>query len=280
MSAPPGGARPSRGAATPGRAADGPPRAGRAPLDLLPALLLLALLLFVGAQAWASRGTALAEGVKSAVTPVAAAAAAAAKARSAETPTARADRARALLVANADGTYIHALLGADSVLRRWPNAGGAPLRVWVQPSSPLAGWRPAYGDAARAAFRAWSVAAPLTFAFVADSAAADIRVRWADRLAAETQVGNNRLVYDQFGVVVAAEVTLAVHDTRGQPLPTDVLRVVALHEAGHAIGLGHSPDGRDVMAARYDRGTTRISAADARTVRLLYLLPPGGLGGR
>ena len=280
MSAPPGGARLSRGARTPARPAGRTPRAGRAPLDLLPALLLLALLLFVGAQAWASRGTALAEGVKSAVTPVAAAAAAAAKARSAETPTARADRARALLVANADGTYIHALLGADSVLRRWPNAASAPLRVWVQPSSPLAGWRPSHGDAAREAFRAWSAAAPLTFVFTADSAAADIRVRWADRLAAETQVGNNRLVYDQFGVVVAAEVTLAVHDTRGQPLPTDVLRVVALHEAGHAIGLGHSPDARDVMAARYDRGTTRISAADARTARLLYLLPPGGLGGR
>ena len=280
MSEPPGGAPPSRGPATPGRTAARWPRAGRAPLDLLPALLLLALLLFVGAQAWASRGTAIAHGVKSAVTPVAAAAAAAAQARSAESPAARAERARALLRANAGGTYIHAILGVDSVLRRWPNAASAPLRVWVQPSSPLAGWRPAYGDAARAGFRAWSAAAPLSFAFTADSATADIRVRWADRLAAETQVGNNRLVYDQFGVVVAAEVTLAVHDTRGQPLPTEVLRVVALHEAGHAIGLGHSPDPRDVMAARYDRGTTRISAADARTARLLYLLPPGDVRAR
>jgi hypothetical protein len=146
----------------------------------------------------------------------------------------------------------------------------------VQPGARFRDWHPSYVAVAREAFRAWALAAPLTFAFTDDSAAAEIRVRWVDSLAAETQVGNNRLVYDEAGVVVAAEVTLAVHDTRGEPLPADVLRVVALHEVGHAIGLAHSPDARDVMAARYDRGTTAISGADARTARLLYALPMDG----
>lgn len=250
-------------------------RPGRASPDLLPAVLLAALVLFVGAQAWAAhtgparlrRGAAPSAGSTPARTATDSARAA------------RARRVRTLLQSNAAGTYLGAQLGPDSLLRRWPNGPGTPVDVWVQPATSLEHWHPSNVAVAREAFHAWAAAAPLLFAFTNDSAAAAIRVYWADRLASEAQVGNNRLVYDETGVVVAADVTLAVHDTRGVPLPAAVLRVVALHEVGHAIGLGHSPDPRDVMAAQYDRGTTTISAADAATARLLYALPTGGIGG-
>jgi predicted Zn-dependent protease len=50
---------------------------------------------------------------------------------------------------------------------------------------------------------------------------------------------------------------------------------LALHELGHALGLGHSPVQEDVLYP-----VTRandLSDRDRRTARLLYSLPPGDL---
>jgi predicted Zn-dependent protease len=53
------------------------------------------------------------------------------------------------------------------------------------------------------------------------------------------------------------------------------IRVVALHEAGHLLGLDHSPDSTDMMfpTAR----VKELSDRDVRTVLLLYQLTPGSL---
>jgi predicted Zn-dependent protease len=74
---------------------------------------------------------------------------------------------------------------------------------------------------------------------------------------------------------VAAEITIATHATDGTPLPPDVVFGAARHEAGHALGLGHSNNPNDVMFP-VSRATT-ISAADRATLHLLYTLPPGAV---
>jgi predicted Zn-dependent protease len=70
-------------------------------------------------------------------------------------------------------------------------------------------------------------------------------------------------------------VIIATLDPRGQPLGPDDVRVVALHEIGHLIGLDHSPDSTDLMFAK--TVVRDLSERDIRTALLLYDLAPGSL---
>ena len=53
------------------------------------------------------------------------------------------------------------------------------------------------------------------------------------------------------------------------------MRAIALHEIGHLLGLDHTGDQTNVMAARVR--VRELSIADRATARLLYTLPPGGV---
>jgi predicted Zn-dependent protease len=54
----------------------------------------------------------------------------------------------------------------------------------------------------------------------------------------------------------------------------------ARHEAGHVLGLNHSRDARDIMAAATEGRQYQITDADRKTATLLYRLPPGPLPAR
>src|SRR5437867_1280369 len=80
------------------------------------------------------------------------------------------------------GTYINEILRQrDSAIIRWPDRGGEPLSVWIQPVSRVKDFAPEYVTRVRAAFLDWDkVKLPVRFMFTRDSAAADVHVNWID----------------------------------------------------------------------------------------------------
>jgi len=174
------------------------------------------------------------------------------------------------------GTYIGEILRErDSSLARWPDRHGIPLTVWIQPRSSVPGFASAYIANVRDAFREWdALHLPVSFAFVDDSADADVHVNWIDRFD-EAISGRTRWARDDDWAITDANIMLAVHHHQGDQLDDEAMRAMALHEIGHLLGLDHTTDSLSIMAPRVR--VRELSDADRATVRLLYALPAGPL---
>ena len=180
---------------------------------------------------------------------------------------------RERLSREAGGTYLDSLIvSTDSVVRRWPDRWGTPLRVYiVEGGAP--GYLPRMAGLVREAFDRWEqTGIGLRFQMVPDSAGADITVRWIDHFDFD-RAGQTDLTWDQLGRVRRAAISLALRTHTGGALPEPALMSVAVHEAGHAIGLPHSADTSDVMFPATRTGT--LTDRDRRTIEVLYRIPPG-----
>jgi len=172
------------------------------------------------------------------------------------------------------GTYIADILRErDSALARWPDRRNTPLTVWIQPWSPIPDFSSGYVSRVREAFEDWdALHLPVHFAFVADSAQAEVHVNWIDHFN-EPISGRTRWARDDDWAITDANITLALHHHLGEQLDEEAMRAMALHEIGHLLGLDHTTDSLAIMAPRVR--VRALSAADRATVRLLYALPPG-----
>jgi hypothetical protein len=180
---------------------------------------------------------------------------------------------RERLSREASGTYLDSLIvSTDSVVRRWPDRWGKPIKLHlVEGGAP--GYLPRMANFARDAFKRWeNTGVGLTFQLVSDSAEADVVIRWIDRFDFD-RAGQTDLTWDQAGRVRRASISLALRTHSGAVLPDAALLSVAVHEAGHALGLPHSPDTSDVMFPATRTGT--LTDRDRRTIEVLYRLPPG-----
>jgi hypothetical protein len=178
--------------------------------------------------------------------------------------------------ASAGSTYLNDIVGAssDSVLHRWDGRVSTPVRVFFPPTT-VANFQPSFLDAVRSAFQRWQEAGvPVRFNLDADSGSAEVQVRWRIQFEGERS-GQTDVQWDDEGHLTGGVLTLATFDAKGQPFGPDDVRVLALHEIGHLLGLDHSPDPGDVMYARPK--VRDLSPRDIRTAALLYDLAPGSL---
>ena len=183
---------------------------------------------------------------------------------------ARARRAAAAL----RGTYLADILAErDSALSRWPDRTDKPVRVWVQSAPTLPGWRRQFPDLVKVALQEWSqVGIPVRFVYVTDPARAEVRVRWVERLNDES-CGETTWTADADGWMRRADITLAMRSSDGVLQDERDMRAMALHEAGHLLGLGHTSDTTAIMAPWV--AADDLTEADRATVRALYALRPG-----
>jgi predicted Zn-dependent protease len=179
----------------------------------------------------------------------------------------------------AAGTYINdILLAQDSALYRWSDHLGEVIRVYVEPTSAIAGFDTRYPQMARDVFAEWSLAGfPLRFTFIYDSASADMTVRWRERFDAEEgqRIGVTERTQTSAFLIAKATVSVANHDSTGRPLSSTTVGGILRHEVGHALGLNHANDPSSVMYR--ESATATISASDRATLRLIYLVPAGSL---
>jgi len=183
-------------------------------------------------------------------------------------------------VANlASGTYVDDVLAQqDSALYRWPEHLRDAMRVYVEPTSDVPGWDPRLPPMVHDVFDEWSAAGfPLRFAFVYDSAGADLTIRWRDRFPDEDgqRIGVTERIHTSDYQIVHASIFIALHDSAGRTLPTTTVDGIVRHEVGHALGLNHANDTTSVMY--HETATMTISPSDRATLRLIYLVPGGSL---
>ena len=182
------------------------------------------------------------------------------------------DSVRALVATAEPGSYLRAMLDEDGgVVTRWRERA-EPIRVWVQPHSTSAGFSPDLLAPARRGFTAWNdLGLGVSFEVVDDSVAADVHVTWSDRMPKAQQLGTTFRMTGGSGWIAFGHVVLSTS--------YDIYTVqnTARHEAGHVLGLGHSPESGDIMAAATQGRQYILTDADRRTATGLYSLPPGPL---
>ena len=190
--------------------------------------------------------------------------------RSARAPAVRCRRGRECR-ATPTGGSLSATAERDpsvAMTRRWPTSTGDGIPVWIAWGDDVPMWRASDRELARDAFYEWmETGIPLRFRFVPDSASAVVHVVWREELP-DGRAGQVTRHSDRSGWLSSALVELSTRNMRGGQQDQATLRAVALHEVGHLVGLEHSDDSTDIMAA-WVRARD-LSTRDREMVRWLY----------
>jgi tetratricopeptide (TPR) repeat protein len=155
-----------------------------------------------------------------------------------------------------------------------------PIRLCIEPGSAVDGYRDSFRQVAFRSLREWIAAANhhLTWRLVQDPKEADITISWTSSKADfphGTEQGITKLLFTRTHAITHADIkicTVPVYAESNEVLSDEAMRLVCLHEIGHALGInGHSPNNNDVMFfCERAFPVTDLSQRDRSTIARLY----------
>lgn len=161
---------------------------------------------------------------------------------------------------------------------RWGDVATQPVTVYVENASKAIGFQSAFSEVVTNAFKEWSSKVPkIQFKFVDSPTTAQISCTFTDKvsdLASNREGGNTIVQQDVSSNEAHADIKILV-TPRGNMkiLGLNYIRRVALHEAGHALGLGgHSDNPDDIMynTVYLEDKRADLTARDINTLKALY----------
>ena len=170
---------------------------------------------------------------------------------------------------------------------RWPQSR-MPIHVFIHEAGSLKGvpgvpgYRPQWKEILTRSFQDWSAASQGTvkFDFVPDASAAQLecwfvaeRTEDQSGLRNDAEAGETHMYVDQQGILNGKIKVLTKSLSPVLPLTDNRMRLICLHEIGHALGLaGHTTNPDDIMfySTSFKDEWRELSNRDARTIQRLY----------
>lgn len=164
-------------------------------------------------------------------------------------------------------------------LIRWPQEC-FPLPVYIAPCS----WysmseadRYSYNNMVIEALGVWERASQGRVSFVIVNSLYDSQMNVEWRRVDRKSLGYCSFNYDGQSRLYTADVSIGISDgiIHRKYMDENEVYHTILHEIGHALGLGHSPNESDIMYTPHQYGQINLSNRDINSIRWLYSLPYG-----
>ncbi len=146
--------------------------------------------------------------------------------------------------------------------RPWDHS---PITVYIDDVNVPPHYSPGYRDQVILAMEYWEEGGNGKLNYIpeftlTENQDADIAIRWVENMekvtGAPEGVAGHCISYEDRGKYVRSEIVLEVGNYEGfawRQYGNSNMRTVAKHELGHALGLDHSTDKKDIMYPTYDR---------------------------